>query len=93
MVRRKKIRRVKESVSLYDAKTHLSELVEQAAQGREITITKSGKPKARLVSLAPKDTRHLRTPGRGKHERIWIAKDFDGPLPPEMLRLFGEDPA
>ena len=31
-------------VSLYDAKTHLSELVERAAGGEEIVITKAGKP-------------------------------------------------
>jgi len=74
-------------VSLYEAKTHLSELVEQAAQGREIIVTKSGKPKARLVPLAPQDTKHLRIPGRGKG-RVWIAPDFDAPLPPEILRLF-----
>jgi prevent-host-death family protein len=87
MAHRKKARRVREAVSLYEAKTHLSELVDQAAQGREIIIAKSGKPKARLVPLAPKNTRRLRKPGRGKG-RAWIAPDFDAPLPPEMLRLF-----
>jgi len=44
MTRRKKPRPVCEAVSLYEAKTHLSDLVEQAAQGREIIIAKSGKP-------------------------------------------------
>ncbi len=87
MVRHKKPRPVREAVSLYEAKTHLSELVEQAAQGREIIIAKSGKPKARLVPLAPKDTRHLRKYGLGKG-RGWIADDFDAPLPPAVLRLF-----
>lgn len=91
MARRRKTTQVREPVSLYEAKTHLSELVEQAAQGREIIIAKSGKPKARLVPLAPKDTRHLRVPGKGKG-RVWIAPDFDAPLPPEVLRLFGEEP-
>lgn len=87
MAHRKKTRLVREPVSLYEAKTHLSELVEQAALGREIIIAKSGKPKARLVPLAAKDTRRLRKPGRGKG-RGWIAPDFDAPLPPEVLRLF-----
>ncbi len=63
MTGHKKPRPVREAVSLYEAKTHLSELVELAAQGREIIIAKSGKPKARLMPLAPKDTRHLRKPG------------------------------
>ena len=88
---KKTTHRVREPVSLYEAKTHLSKLVEDAAQGQEIIITKSGKPKARLVPLAPTDTRHLRKPGRGKG-RGWIAPDFDAPLPPELLRLFGEEP-
>ena len=90
MAKRSKPRRVGEPVSLYEAKTHLSDLVEQAAQGREIIIAKSGKPKARLVPLAPKDTRHLRKPGRGKG-RGWIADDFDAPLPPAVLKLFNAE--
>src|SRR5947199_10268710 len=87
MRRRKKTPSVREPVSLYEAKTHLSELVEQAAQGREIIIAKSGKPKARLVPLAPKDTRHMRKYGLGKGGG-WIADDFDAPPAPEILRLF-----
>ena len=91
MAKKKKARLLREPVSLYEAKTHLSELVEQAAQGREIVIAKSGKPKARLVPLAPKDTRHLRKPGLGKGQGMWIADDFDAPLSPEELRLwYGE---
>jgi hypothetical protein len=51
----------------------------------------SGKPKAPIVPLAPKDTRHLRKPGLGKGQGMWIADDFDAPLPPEELRLwYGE---
>jgi prevent-host-death family protein len=84
---RKKPDMVREPVSLYDAKTHLSELVERAAQGEEITIAKSGKPKARLVPLTPEDTRHLRVPGKGKGQGC-VAPGFDAPLPPEVLRLF-----
>jgi prevent-host-death family protein len=91
MTRPNAVRKMREPVSLYQAKTHLSELVEQAAKGREIVIAKSGKPKARLVPLAPKDTRHLRKPGGGKG-RVWMAPDFDAPLPAEVLKLFGIDP-
>jgi prevent-host-death family protein len=39
-------------VSLYEAKTHLSKLVDEAAAGEEIIIAKNGKPKARLIPLA-----------------------------------------
>lgn len=38
-------------VSLYEAKTHLSKLVDEAAAGEEIVIAKNGKPLARLLPL------------------------------------------
>jgi prevent-host-death family protein len=38
-------------ISLADAKTHLSELVEQAANGDDVIITKRGKPVARLSAV------------------------------------------
>jgi len=37
------------TVGLFDAKTHLSALVERVAHGEEITITKHGVPVAVLV--------------------------------------------
>jgi prevent-host-death family protein len=40
-------------VSLYEAKSQLSALVEAAASGQEIVIAKNGKPKARLVPAGP----------------------------------------
>ncbi|HEY2850284.1 MAG TPA: type II toxin-antitoxin system prevent-host-death family antitoxin [Gemmatimonadaceae bacterium] len=87
---KKKRRTVREPVSLYDAKTHLSELVDLASSGHEITISKSGKPKARLVPLDPGQGRNLRIPGQGKGIRV--ARDFDAPLPAGLLELFGESP-
>ena len=39
-------------VNLYEAKTRLSNLVERAAAGEEISIAKAGKPLARLMPLA-----------------------------------------
>lgn len=78
-----------ETVNLYEAKTHLSELVERAAAGEEIVIAKAGKPRARLVQL--REEQPARKPG-GWEGQIWIADDFDDPLPPEILRGFmGED--
>jgi len=76
---------VRETVTLYQAKTHLSRLVERAAAGEEIVIAKSGRPRARLVPL--EDTRVLRVPGKGKG-RWRLRRDFDAPLPPEVLREF-----
>lgn len=36
-------------VSLFDAKTHLSRLVDRAERGDVVTITRRGRPVARLV--------------------------------------------
>jgi prevent-host-death family protein len=41
-----------ESVGSFDAKTHLPQLLERVAQGEEFTITKHGKPVARLVPVS-----------------------------------------
>ena len=41
-----------DTVGLFDAKTHLSALLERVAQGEEITITKHGTPVAILVPPA-----------------------------------------
>jgi len=37
------------SIGIYEAKSRLSELVEQAEAGQEITITRRGRPVAKLV--------------------------------------------
>jgi prevent-host-death family protein len=65
------------TLNLYDAKTRLSALVDEAAAGAEIIIAKNGKPMAKLVPLqAPP----VRKPGRLKG-KIWMSKDFDAPMP------------
>jgi prevent-host-death family protein len=42
-----------ENVGSFEAKTHLSELLERVAKGEEFTITKHGKPVARLLPVQP----------------------------------------
>ncbi len=42
-----------DTTSLADAKAHLSALVSQVEKGAEITITRHGKPVARLVPVTP----------------------------------------
>jgi prevent-host-death family protein len=73
------------TLNLYEAKTRLSQLVEEAAAGEEIVIAKAGVPRARLVPLRRK--KRVRRPGRAQG-RIWIAEDFDSPLPPDVLAGF-----
>ncbi len=73
------------SVNIHEAKTHLSRLVERAAAGEEIIIAKSGKPVAKLVPFVEDLTPRPFGTMRGK---IWMADDFDDPLPPELLAYF-----
>jgi prevent-host-death family protein len=72
-------------INLYEAKTHLSELVERAAQGEEIIIAKAGRPLARLVALAQ---RTAPRPLGLLAGQVTTGVDFDDPLPEEMLLVF-----
>jgi prevent-host-death family protein len=45
------------TVGSYEAKTHLPRLLERVEQGEIITITRHGKPIARLVPVSPVDPR------------------------------------
>jgi prevent-host-death family protein len=77
-------------VNIHTAKTHLSRLVNEVAAGEEIIIAKAGKPVARLLPFEPR--RQPREPGLMKGQ-IWIADDFEDPLPEEIMAAFrGERP-
>ena len=41
-----------DTIGAFEAKTHLSELLQRAERGEEITITRHGRPVARLVPIA-----------------------------------------
>jgi prevent-host-death family protein len=78
------------AMNLYDAKTHLSSLVDQAAAGAEIIIAKNGKPLAKLVAFRKPAGRK---PGSAKG-KIHLTADFDAPLPEAILAAFtGHDTA
>ena len=66
---------------VYDAKTRLSELLELAATGREVIITRRGADVARLTPITATRRRVVGF-DRGQ---IWISDDFDDPLPDDML--------
>lgn len=72
------------STNIHQAKTHLSRLVQRAAEGEEIVIAKAGKPLAKLVPYREKNI--PRNPGfwRGK---VKIADDFDD-LPQDIAAAF-----
>jgi len=66
-----------EIYNIYEAKTHLSELIERAIKGEKITIAKSGKPKVALIPVSAK-RQPKRVPGRLKG-KVWIAPDAFSP--------------
>ncbi|MGA7172294.1 MAG: type II toxin-antitoxin system prevent-host-death family antitoxin, partial [Candidatus Dormiibacterota bacterium] len=39
------------SVNVYEAKTHLSQLLDRVARGEEIVLARAGRPVARLVPI------------------------------------------
>lgn len=73
-------------INVYQAKTKLSELLDRAAAGEEIVISRHGRPVARLVAYAP-------APGKRRKLGLlagkWdVPEDFDAPLPDEVLDTF-----
>ena len=65
-----------ETVSVYDAKTHLSGLLDRVEAGEEVLITRNGRPVARLVPAAATPQRRFGTmPGAAT-----LREDFDQPL-------------
>lgn len=72
-------------VNVHEAKTQLSRLLVRVGLGEEVIIAKAGKPVARLVAIDEKPV--LRIPGSARGQ-VWIAPDFNSPLPPEILDAF-----
>lgn len=72
-------------VTLSEAKTHLSALLDRAAAGEEVIIARNGVPLARLVPLAAHG--EARKPANTMRIRR-IAADFDAPAPATEA-LFG----
>ena len=64
-------------VNLYEAKTHLSDLVERAAQGEQIVIAKAGRAMVRLVPVVQRSQPRRFGTLKGK---VVIGADFDEPL-------------
>lgn len=72
-------------VNIHEAKTHLSRLLQRVAAGEEVTIARAGVPVARLVAVESKKS--VRPLGFARGE-VWIADDFDAPLPDDLLKEF-----
>jgi prevent-host-death family protein len=73
-------------VNIHEAKTHLSRLLQRVAAGEDVTIARAGKPVARLVAVEPEKMK-VRPLGFDRG-RVWVADDFDAPLPDDLLKAF-----
>jgi prevent-host-death family protein len=72
-------------ISVYEAKTQLSKLLDRAVAGEEVVITRNGRPVARLVPALRKRSPRKLGALRGK---IRVPEDFDAPLPDDVLDAF-----
>jgi prevent-host-death family protein len=67
-----------EQIGAFEAKTRLSELLEQVSRGKTYRITRRGKVIAELRPAGGGDRRPTFGADRG---RITVSADFDAPLP------------
>lgn len=74
-----------ETVNIYDAKTRLSQLVDQAAAGKDVVVSRNGKPLVRITRLEARKRRIRFGLLKGK---LAIPADFDAPLPDQVLAGF-----
>ena len=66
------------TIGVFEAKTHLSAILEQVQAGRVYTISKHGKPIAELVPIIEPPKRARR--GTASSDEFFMATDFDEPL-------------
>ena len=76
---------MRKQVNVYEAKTKLSQLIDEATRGAEIVIARNGRPVARIVPLDAR--REPRTPG-GWEGKVRVSDDFDAPLPDDIQAAF-----
>lgn len=74
-----------ESVNIYDAKTRLSQLVDKAAAGEDVVVSRNGKPLVRITRLEVPKRRIKFGLLKGK---LTVPADFDAPLPEDVVAGF-----
>ena len=79
-----------QKINIHDAKTNLSRLVDQAAQGESFVIAKSGKPMVKVSALNAPENHQVRRLGfmLGTFE---VPVDFDSMGAEEIEAMFGSD--
>jgi prevent-host-death family protein len=70
------------TVTIHEAKTNLSRLIQKAEEGEEVVIARGSKPVARLVAVG--EVRGRRQPGSLKGT-LRVGPEFFEPLPRDEL--------
>ncbi len=68
-------------VNIYNAKMHLSDLINRAVAGEEIIIARDGKPMVRLVPVKAVASPWVKLMGSLAGKVGPIPRDFDQPMP------------
>lgn len=76
------------TINIHEAKTHLSRLIEMAAQGTPFIIAKAGKPLVKVTAISTSDAHQERRLGFMAGE-IYAPDDFDRMGETEIEQLFG----
>ena len=69
-------------VTIHEAKTNLSRLIQEASGGAEVIISRGSKPVARLAPFG--ETKGKRQPGSLKGKLV-VGREFFEPLPADEL--------
>ncbi|MGH8210945.1 MAG: type II toxin-antitoxin system Phd/YefM family antitoxin [Steroidobacteraceae bacterium] len=78
------------TINIHEAKTHLSRLVDQAANGEPFIIAKAGKPLVKVIPLSAPDAGQVKRLGFLAGQ-ITVPEDFDRMGNAEIEKLFGDD--
>jgi prevent-host-death family protein len=73
-------------VGAYEAKTHLSKLLEKVEAGEEITITKHGAPIARLVPVKKEASPQERLAPIERIQKLALGLSLDGLKVKDLIR-------
>ena len=76
-----------QTINIHEAKTQLSRLVEEAAQGNAFIIAKAGKPMVKVLPLSAEELKGVEKLGFMAGE-ILAPDDFDSLGAQEIMRLF-----
>jgi prevent-host-death family protein len=75
------------TINIYEAKTHLSRLVDRAAKGEPFIIAKAGKPLVKVVPLDAPPASEMKRLGFMAGE-IEVPDDFDTMFADEIEKMF-----